>query len=268
MTPSWGQTLNKPPGLNALLFASTESGVMGSVETPPIMRLLRPATFVIWLLVFCIEAQTVMADRASGNWLILLLSTLLFAGVHVQFWYEESEQGRRFHRTMERMRGRIYEDDSTGLPNSRHFVFELRRQMMRSVRNGRGFSLVLTDVGGWDRAKGQEDKILAGVSKVMRQSVGESDFVAHLQGAIFAAILIDDRDRSAAEKADLLLSAIGSCIPLELAGTLYPVLSSTGYEGELEVRDFLRRAQRDLLSARSHCMTSAAVNVRRPIAAA
>ncbi|MEO9255411.1 MAG: diguanylate cyclase [Tepidiformaceae bacterium] len=256
--------MNKPPGLNALLFAGTETGAMGSVETPPIMRLLRPTTFMIWLLVFCIEAQTIVSHRGGASWLILFLSTLLFVGVHVQFWYEESEQGRRFHRTMERMRGRIYEDDSTGLPNSRHFVFELRRQMMRSVRNGRGFALVLTDIGGWEKAKGQEDKILTAVSKVLRQSMGESDFVAHLQGAIFAAIVIDDRDRSSAEKADLMLSGIGSCIPLDLAGALYPVLSTTGYEGELEVRDFLRRAQRDLLNVRSHCMTSAAANVRRP----
>ncbi len=263
--------MNKPPGLNALLFATTtESSELGSVETPPILRLIRPATFVIWLLVFCIEAQTVISTGNNANFLVLILSTALFAGVHMQFWYEESEQGQRFHRTLERMRGRIYEDDSTGLPNSRHFVFELRRQMMRSVRNGRGFSLVLTDIGGNDKAKNIEQRILPGITKVLRQSLGESDFVAHLQGCIFAAMVVDDRDRSAAEKADGLLTAIGSCIPLELAGTLYPVVSFTGYEGELEVRDYLRRAQRDLLEARSHCMTTAAVHTRHsaPIAAA
>ena len=126
----------------------------------------------------------------------------------MQFWYEESEQGRRFHRTLERMRGRIYEDDSTGLPNSRHFVFELRRQMMRSVRNGRGFSLVLTDLGGCGKRKRQRGphppRHLQGPPPV---ASAKSDFVAHLQGAIFAAIITDDRDRSAAEKADGLLTA-------------------------------------------------------------
>ena len=178
--------MNKPPGLNALLFATTtESSELGSVETPPILRLIRPATFVIWLLVFCIEAQTVISTGNNANFLVLILSTALFAGVHMQFWYEESEQGQRFHRTLERMRGRIYEDDSTGLPNSRHFVFELRRQMMRSVRNGRGFSLVLTDIGGNDKAKNIEQRILPGITKVLRQSLGESDFVAHLPGMHF-----------------------------------------------------------------------------------
>lgn len=257
--------MNKPPGLNSLFFNANDAGAMGSVETPTIMRLLRPATFVVWLLVFCFEAQSVISNHGTGNFLVPLLSTALFAAVHTQMWYEESEQGRRFHRTVERMRGRIYEDDATNLPNSRHFVFELRRQMMRSVRSGRGFSLVLSDVGGWEHAKGQEAKMLLSIGRSLRQAVGESDFVAHLQGSIFAAIIMDDRDRSSAEKADGLLTTVGSCIPLELAGTLFPIVSFTGYEGELEVRDFLRRAQRDLLGARSQCMTSAAVNTRRPL---
>jgi hypothetical protein len=85
----------------------------------------------------------------------------------------------------------------------------------------------------------------------MRHAVGEGDFVAHLQGPIFAAIISDDREQSAAEKADLMLPALGSAIPHELANHLFPVVSLSGYEGELEVRDFLRRAQRDLAGARA-----------------
>ncbi len=243
--------MNKPPALNALFSTSNEQGEFGSVEASPILRFIRPTALAVWVLVFCVQAQTVVSTGGGGNWMILLLSTGLFAGVHAQFWYEESEQGRRFHRAMERMRGRIYEDDDTGLPNSRHFVFELRRQMMRSVRNGRGFSLVLTDIGGFEKAKGFEGKIITAVTRTFRHSLTEGDFIAHLQGPIFAGIVLDDGDHSAAEKADNLLQAIGSCIPLELAGNVWPVVSLSGYEGELEVRDFLRRAQRDLLNSRS-----------------
>lgn len=255
--------MNKPPGLNALFGAPAE-GPLGSVETPPILRLIRPATFVIWLVIFCVELQTVVSTGASANFLVVGLSTALFAGIQLQFWYEESEQGQRFGRAVQRMRGRVYEDEKTGLPNSRHFVFELRRQMMRSVRSGRGFSLVLTDIGGWDRARPQQDRILNTIAKSLRQAVGDSDFVARLQGSIFAVIVMDERERSAAEKADSVLSAIGACIPLEYAGSTYPIVSFTGYEGELEVRDFLRRAQRDLQAAQSHCMTgsSAQHNLR------
>jgi GGDEF domain-containing protein len=254
--------MNKPPALNLLLGASNDRA-LGSVETPPVMRLIRPATFVIWLVIFCVELQTVISTGKSTNLLALLLSTLVFGGVHVQFWYEESEQGRRFHRTFERMRGRMYEDDDTGLPNSRHFVFELRRQMMRSVRSGCGFSLVLTDVGNWDQAKGHEERILRDITRSLRQNVGEADFVAHLQGAIFAAVLLDERDRSAADKSETLFSALGGCIPVDLAGPCFPVISLSGYEGELEVRDYLRRAQRDLVEARAHCMTSPPSSLRR-----
>src|SRR5487761_2387498 len=110
--------MNKPPGLNALLFMPAESSALGSVETPLVVRLLRPATFLVWIVVFCVEAQTIISTGAGANWLVLFLSTVLFGIVHVQFWYEQSEQGRRFHRAVERVRGRIYEDESTGLPNS------------------------------------------------------------------------------------------------------------------------------------------------------
>lgn len=248
--------MNKPPGMS-LLFGSTNDKALGSVEAPPILRLIRPATFVIWLVIFCVELQTVVSRGTGTNLLAMALSTAVFGGVHIQFWYEESEQGRRFHRNIDRMRGRVYEDEDTGLPNSRHFVFELRRQMMRSVRSGKGFSLVLTDIGGWEKAKGREERILRDMTKALRQSVGESDFVAHLQGSIFAAILLDGREHSAAEKAEGMVAVIGSCIPNELAATCYPVVSFTGYQGELEVRDYLRRAQRDLVGARAHYPASA-----------
>lgn len=260
--------MNKPPALNALFSNSDEQREFGSVETLPILRLIRPAALAVWVLVFVVQAQALVTTGAGANWTVLLLSTGLFAGAHVQFWYEESEQGRRFHRAVARMRGRMYEDEDTGLPNSRHFVFELRRQMMRSVRNGRGFSLVLTDVGGFEKAAGQEAKILQAITRTFRHSLTEGDFVAHLQGPIFAGIVLDDGEHYAAEKADNLLQAIGSCIPLELAGNVFPVVSLTGYEGELEVRDFLRRAQHDLMSSRSKGTSALPPMQRRPTEAA
>lgn len=244
--------MQKPPVLNAFLLPQAEQSALGSVETPLLVRMLRPATFAIWVLVFCVQAQTVIARGGGTNLFVLGITTLLFIAVHLQFWYEESEQGRRFHRAIDRLRGRIYEDETTSLPNSRHFVFELRRQMMRSVRNGRGFSLALTDITGYETLKNGEEKLLPALGRALRHAVAEGDFVAHLQGPIFAAIIADDRLATAAQKADALLPAIGACIPPELAGRLMPVVSLTGYEGELEVRDFLRRAQRDLAAARTH----------------
>jgi GGDEF domain-containing protein len=243
--------VNKPQSLNIFLFPSTETKELGTVEVPPLLRILRPVSFALWLFIFCAQALTVATTGESVGWVLLAMSTALFAGVHVQYWYEDSEQGRRFHYAVERMRGRIYEDDQTGLPNSRHFVFELRRQMMRSVRNGRGFALVLTDVVGWEKIGNHEREFLHQAARALRQSIGDGDFLARLQGPVYAAIVLDERDCSAAQKAEGLVSAVGSAIPLDMAHTLTPVISVTGYQGELEVRDFLRRGQRDLQETRA-----------------
>jgi len=224
---------------------------MGSVQSLPLMRLLRPLSLGLWLIIFFVEAQTIISTGSNGNVLIPILATALFAAAHAQFWYEESEQGRRFHNTIDRMRGRTYEDENTGMPNSRHFVFELRRQMLRSMRSGHGFSLVLTDVASFERAAEHVDTMLPAMAKALRQALGDGDFIARLQGPVFAAVISDDRDVTADEKADRALVALGGCIPLDVAGIVYPVISITGYEGEVEVRDFLRRAQRDLLATRS-----------------
>ena len=88
--------MNKPPALNALFSTSNEQREFGSVETSPILRFIRPTALVVWVLVFCVQAQTLVSTGSGANWMVMLLSTLLFAAVHVQFWYEESEQGRRF----------------------------------------------------------------------------------------------------------------------------------------------------------------------------
>jgi GGDEF domain-containing protein len=240
--------LNKPPGLNFLIAGAESSDGLGSVQSLPFIRALRPATFALWAVIAAIQGIVIVTTGETGNMVTLAASTILFAAVHVQFWWEESEQGRRVARSLERARGRVYEDDFTGLPNSRHFVFELRRQMMRSVRNGRGFSLILTDLNGIDRE--DLEQVLPTVGKALRHACSEGDFIAHLEGPVFACIVVDDGDDGTAGKADGLLRGLAGVIPGDRAASVEPVVSLTGYQGELEVRDFLRRAQRDLVSAR------------------
>ncbi|MFN0093417.1 MAG: GGDEF domain-containing protein [Dehalococcoidia bacterium] len=239
--------MNRPSGLNAFLFPAPEKA-LGSVRTPPLIRVLRPISFALWLVIFCVQAITIIATGDTSAWPVVVISTIPFVILHTQFWYEESEQGRRFHHVVERIRGRIYEDELTGLPNARHFVFELRRQMMRSVRNGRGFSLVLTDMAGLNP---QEDpKALPAIGRAIRHTCSEGDFVAHLEGPVFAAIVVDD-DRAGSEKAEALQAVLGGLVPGTKRGAIVSIVSLTGYQGELEVRDFLRRAQRDLLAGRA-----------------
>jgi len=244
--------VNRSSGSSLISLSPSESRVLGSVETPFVLRFLRPASFALWFLVFCVQIVMLVSDSSQSLWLALVLSTALFAGVHIQFWYEESEQGRRLHSLLERMRGRIYEDELTGLPNARHFVFELRRQMMRSMRNGRSFSVIIADLHGFDAAEPDEqERVARAAAKALRAAVGDSDFVARLQGGVFAAIVTDDKERTIGEKRDAVLCAVASAIPLERAAVMQPIVTMTGYEGELEVRELLRRAQSDLHAARS-----------------
>ncbi|MGD9933643.1 MAG: GGDEF domain-containing protein [Dehalococcoidia bacterium] len=209
---------------------------------------MRPATFALWFVLTLVQAVAIFSGGQKDILVTLFLTTALFVGVHVQFWYEESDQGARLKRSLDKMRGSIYEDDLTGLPNSRHFVFELRRQMMRSVRNGRGFSLVLTDLQGID----QRDmaKALPAVGKALRRAAGEGDFVAHLEGPVFATLVVEDTGEAMADRTAATVRLLESVIPEGRRTQVQPVASLTSYQGELEVRDFLRRAQRDLAAAR------------------
>ena len=53
--------MNKPPVLNAFLLPSAEQSALGSVESSLWMRLLRPVSFALWLLIFCVQAQAAIS---------------------------------------------------------------------------------------------------------------------------------------------------------------------------------------------------------------
>lgn len=241
--------MNRPPVLSTFLFADGAQDELGSVQPPAALRLVRPVTFAVWIVMLGVQALTVTATGESASWLVLAMTTALFIGVHLQFWYEQSAQGRRFHRAIEKIRGRVYEDDSTGMPNSRHFVFELRRQMARSIRSGRSFSVILAEIHGAAEGDARLTEAMPAAGRAVRHAMSEGDFAAHLDGA--GAIVMDNGRVVAPDKADALVAALGAAIPLELAARVRPVVSITGFEGEVRVRDFLRRAQRDLLAATS-----------------
>lgn len=207
---------------------------------------MRPVTFALWLVVFAIQVHAAATTSTGINWILLTMTTMLFAGVHAQFWLDESDQGRRAREGFEKMRGQIYEDDDTGLPNSRHFVFQLRRQMMRSVRNGRGFSIVLATINGPKESTNPGEDMLRTASTAMKECLGDCDFVARLQGSSFGAIVLDEAEATATDKAGQVREWLGDAGARASRNNVSAAVSITGYEGELEVRDFLRRAQRDL----------------------
>lgn len=239
-----------PPAVGSLFGLMAPARSWDSVEAPPLVRALRWITLILWIVVFAAQFQAVVSG-APVQWMLLGLTTMLFVGVHLRFWYEESERGRQVHRAIDKMRGRIYEDEPTGLPNSRHFLFELRRQMMRSVRNGRGFALVLAEIQPATAADEPSTDLVKTLARAMHQALDPADFLARLQGNTFAVIIHDDDQLLSSQKSAVVGDVVVAAIPLEQLTSLQPAVSTTCYGGETQIRDLLGRAQVDFAKARS-----------------
>ena len=65
--------MNMPQGLNGFLLTS-ESKEMETVAAPPILRILRPATFGLWFIIFAASLQTVVVTGDLSNILVLVLA--------------------------------------------------------------------------------------------------------------------------------------------------------------------------------------------------
>ena len=236
-------------GLGSLLSAASPLARWGSVAEPPLLvRTLRWSTVVLWVVIFLSQFQAVVS-RSSPNWLILILITALFAGVHLRFWYGESERDRRV-RAIDRARGRVYEDELTGLPNSRYLLFGLRRQMIRSVRSGCGFSLVMVEVRPINPVFRIGDQIVKTLGRRVHQTIDPADFLARMQACTFAIITEDDGRLGSTEKGNVLSGIVEAGIPVDMASEVRMAVSVTSYGGEMFVRDFLCRVQEDFLEAR------------------
>jgi GGDEF domain-containing protein len=241
--------VERPAGLSSILSQVTQFGFGDSVEAPPIVRALRPLSLGLWVFIFGMQAVAMLAGD-TPNYLLVVLITLLFMGVQAQYWYEESQQGARFRHSVERMRGEVFEDQTTGLPNSRHFLDELRRQMMRSVRSGHGFAVILSDIAGNGAPASDVERLLPEATFRIQRVIGEGIFAARLEGAVLAVIVADEDDPL--EKAREISDALDDVATSDLGTHIQPVVSLTCYAGEAEVRAFLRRANRDLMRARSN----------------
>ncbi|MDZ7728179.1 MAG: hypothetical protein U5Q44_08260 [Dehalococcoidia bacterium] len=240
--------MNKPQSLNLFLF-NPESRALGSVQTSPIIRVLRPASFALWFMVFVAQLIALVGTGNTDGILLVALTTLLFSVYTPSSGTKSPTRAAasttRWNAPADASTKTMPPDSPIAATSSSSF----RRQMTRSVRNGKGFAVVLTDIVGAEKLKSNE-RMLASAGRNLRQSLGEGDFVARLQGPIFGAIVLDEPDQTATEKAGGLVAALGAAIPVDSSSALIPVVAVTGYEGELEVRDVLRRSQRDLQNAR------------------
>lgn len=240
--------LRLPFGRSAPAGAITPEQVVP--ELAHTLKLVRPAVNVLWLITFAAEGYLAFVLPQMQVFILLALTTVLFLGSLVQVQFERAEQDDLVERSAAGMRGRLYEDDLTALPNSRHFVAELRRRMIRASRSGRVFALALAQLDGFAPGALDENQVFPPLGRAIRKSVDDGDFVARLEGMVFVAVISDGASDSTRDKVEAMRWGIAGVLPPEAAESINVVTSITLYAGETEVRDLLRRAQLDLDEAR------------------
>ena len=136
-------------------------------------------------------------------------------------------------------------DALTALPNRRAFQKRLRAAALRSMRNGRKLGLLLIDLDHFKHVNDTlghplGDKLLVEISRRLRQSVRETDFVARVGGDEFA-VVVEDLNHAAdllvvgnavtrMLKAPLRLDGRGISSGASIGGAMFPDDADTANE--------------------------------------
>jgi diguanylate cyclase (GGDEF)-like protein len=124
-------------------------------------------------------------------------------------------------------------DPLTGLPNQRHMVSHLERQLTQARENGRQFAVIFMDLDGLkamnDRAGHQlGDRALVRVADCLRKTIRQHDVVARCGGDEFVAVLADCGSAEAKMRRDELQRAVRSIAMNLEPGVRAPLSISAG----------------------------------------
>ncbi|MFO8032029.1 MAG: GGDEF domain-containing protein [Desulfohalobiaceae bacterium] len=146
-----------------------------------------------------IAAESLRGDGLSLETIIYLLRIHLFLAVLLALTYAVTTMRDELHRALTRaeLMGQLATTDAlTGLPNRRAAEEYLDRQAAVASRYERKFTVIIADVDNFKpindsmgHAKG--DQVLAGIARVLANSVRESDFVARWGGDEFLLVAPD-----------------------------------------------------------------------------
>jgi diguanylate cyclase (GGDEF)-like protein len=106
---------------------------------------------------------------------------------------------RRFN---SRQGGGDYIDDRHELPNRNYLLAELRREMPRARNHGAPFVVLMVSIdgiGGIRERRGNAfaERSVVSLSNLLRRVTRQSDFLAYLEGSIFAVVLNECDKREA-----------------------------------------------------------------------
>jgi two-component system cell cycle response regulator len=122
----------------------------------------------------------------------------------------QMQEALLFHHSLEeitRLEKLAITDPVTGLSNHRYFQEKIRKEMERSQRHSRVFSLMMVDVDHFKKFNDkfghpEGDKALAQIAKLLKSATRTADSVSRYGGEEFALILPETAKPAAVEVAD------------------------------------------------------------------
>jgi diguanylate cyclase (GGDEF)-like protein len=166
---------NLPPGRYVFhVRARNEDGV-ASTRSPRVNLRLRPH---FW--------QT--------RWFLLLIAAAALALALAAHWLRVRMVRRAMREEM--LRDLSLHDDLTGLYNRRALIALAEHRMREAERQGRGFSLVFSDLDGLKRINDtlghvEGDHAIRDAARLLQESFGDADVVARLGGDEFVVLVPD-----------------------------------------------------------------------------
>jgi diguanylate cyclase (GGDEF)-like protein len=163
---------------------------------------MRAAAFAVWLAMLVTEYTLLARNPTLWNFSLAVAFTLLFFATNAQVWARQMAGTRSLRHIMARLHSSSYISDYVPLPNRNYLLAELRREMARSRVSGSPFTIVRMELEGYEEVRGRrgEDfssRSLRAFADLLRRVTRNSDFLAHLEGAIFAVMLLDCSRRNA-----------------------------------------------------------------------
>jgi putative two-component system response regulator len=109
--------------------------------------------------------------------------------------------------------GSSFQDGLTGLFNHGFFQLILDREIKRSERQGKPFTLALVDVGGFSRYNlkygyPSGDRLLKEMADLLTKNIRTIDWAARFGGDVFALLLVDASAEEARNAAERIQSAV------------------------------------------------------------
>jgi diguanylate cyclase (GGDEF)-like protein len=149
----------------------------------------------------------------SPNESLLLLQSFLGVAAVMSLVLGASVSERR--EVEARLRQLAVTDPLTGLANHRHLMHGLQAEIERSLRNGRGFAILLLDLDGLKRINDRHghlvgSRALRRVANVLWTSCRSTDIAARFGGDEFVVILPESGESTARQVADRITNRLAA----------------------------------------------------------